>query len=137
MRVSVCTEKMERDIWLASHDPTIVAGWARWNAKQHSSAKFVNRAILHRRRGTAREHQPHMLDIAARRANCRPNVQRPFPSRLVSGTTDRHVTQTNDFEFSFFERSHFVWFFKPPENYFEHQQTTIAKAKNQKLVRSH
>jgi hypothetical protein len=43
----------------------------------------VDRAILHRSRGTAGEHQPNVLDVAALRTHAGPDVNGPLPSELA------------------------------------------------------
>src|SRR6266853_5783306 len=92
---------MQGDVWHITYHPTIVTGRSGWNIKEHPSAKFVDRAVLHRSRGTAGEHQPHMLDVAARRTHAGPDVNGPLPSWLVGGAADGHAPDANEFEFPF------------------------------------
>jgi hypothetical protein len=82
--------------------------------KEHAGAEFMNgaRAVLCRGRGAAGEHESNMLDVATRRAHAGADVDRPLPSRLVGGAADRHASYADQFEFSFFEHSHFVGLFK-------------------------
>lgn len=91
--------------------------------KECPSAQFVDRAVLHRSRGTAREYQPHMLYVAARRAHTGSDVEGPFPSRLVCGTADGHTPETDEFELSFFERSQLIGCFKMLQNCLDYWHT--------------
>ena len=43
----------------------------------------MDRAILHRSRGTAEEHPPNVLDVAALRTHAGPDVNGPPPSELA------------------------------------------------------
>ena len=60
-----------------------MTGRPGWNVKEHAGAQFVDRAILHRSRGTAGEHQPNVLDVAALRTHAGPDVNGPLPSELA------------------------------------------------------
>src|SRR5450755_4273980 len=113
---------MQRNVGLVTHHPAIVSGRSGWNIKERAGAEFMNctRAILHRRRGATGEHQPNMLDVAARRAHAGADVNGPLPSGLVGGATDGHAADANEFESSFFERAHLVGLFETLQNCLEH-----------------
>src|ERR1700685_550681 len=104
---------MQRDVGRITHHPTIVTGRSGRDVKKHPLAEFVNRTVFHRSRCATGKHQTYMLDVAARRANQRTDVNRPLPARLVSGTSDGHAPDANEFEFSFLERSHLIGLFEP------------------------
>src|SRR5208282_1315197 len=74
---------MQRYVGRITHHPTVVAGRSGWNVEEHAGAEFVVRAVLHRSGGTAGEHHPNMLDVAARRPDAGPDVNGPLPSGLV------------------------------------------------------
>jgi hypothetical protein len=76
--------------------------------KEHAGAEFVGFSVFYCRSGTAREYQPHMLDVAAQCPEPRSNVNGPLPSRFVRGATDGHTSDVNELELSFFERSYLV-----------------------------
>src|ERR1022692_4688376 len=81
---------MQRDVWRTAHHPTIVTGRPGWNVKEHAGAEFVDRAVIHRSRGTAGEDQPHVLDVAARRAHAGPDMRTFQPN-------NRHRAKTHGF----------------------------------------
>src|ERR1700674_2139053 len=117
---------MQRDVGRIPHHPTIVTGRSGWNVKEHAGAEFVDRAILHRSRGTAGEHQPNMLDVAARRTHAGPDVNRPLPAGLVCGTADGRAPDADQFKFSFFEHSYFVRLLKALQNCLNHRHNSFA-----------
>src|ERR1700722_8016516 len=119
MRVVVGSEKMERDVRSVTQDPTIVTGRPGWNVKERPGAEFVDRTVVHRRCSTTGKHQPHVLNVTARRPDARPDVKGPLPSRLVCGPANGHAPDADEFEFSFFERSHLVGLFKTLQNRFD------------------
>src|ERR1700691_4803278 len=67
-----------------------------------------------------------MLDVAARRADSGTDVNRPFPPGLVGGAAYGHAANMNEFEFSLFERSDFIGFFKTFENCLKHGHNSLA-----------
>src|SRR5260370_35585155 len=99
----------------------MMTGRSGWNVKEHAGAEGVGRSVLHRRRGAAGEHQPNVLDVAARRAHGGPDVNGPLPSGLVSGAADGHAPDANEFELSFLERSDLVGLFKTLQNCLKHR----------------
>src|SRR5260370_31286249 len=117
---------MQRDVRRIPHHPTVVTGRSGWNIKEHSGAEFVDRAVLHRSRGTSGEHHPNMLDVAARRAHARPDMNGPLPSGLVRRTADGHAPDANQLKFSFFEHSYFVRLLKALQNCLKHRHTSLA-----------
>src|SRR5260370_14621331 len=117
---------MQRDVRRIPHHPTVVTGRSGWNIKEHSGAEFVDRAVLHRSRGTSGEHHPNMLDVAARRAHARPDMNGPLPSGLVRGTADGHAPDANQLKFSFFEHSYFVRLLKALQNCLKHLHNSLA-----------
>ena len=116
VRVVLCPEKMQRDVWRITHNPTIVTRRAGWNEKKCACSEFVDGAVLHRSRRATGDHKTYMLHIATRRPHRRPDVNRPLPSWLVRGAADRHAPDPDDFELSLLERSHFVGLFKSLQN---------------------
>src|SRR5271165_6592617 len=103
---------MQRDVRLFTHHPTVMTWRPGWNVKEQAGAELMNRTVFHRSRGTAGEHQPYMLNVTPRRGHARPHVNRPLPSRLIGSAPDGHPPDANQFEFSFFERPHFIRLFK-------------------------
>jgi hypothetical protein len=114
--VVVGAEKMQRNVGLVAHHPTVVPGRAGWNIKEHPGAEFMDGAILHRGSGASRNHEAHMLHMAPRRAHAGTDVDGPLPSRLVGGTADGHSPDVNEFEFPFFESSNLVGLFETLQN---------------------
>src|ERR1700675_2061164 len=98
-----------------------MTGRSGWNVKERADAEFVDGAVLHRSRGTAREHEPNMLDVAARCPYARPDMNGPLPSGLIGGAADGHAPDANHFEFSFFEHSYFVRLLKALQNCLKHR----------------
>src|ERR1700682_677533 len=117
---------MQRDVRFIPHHPTIMTGRSGWNVKERADAEFVDGAVLHRSRGTAREHEPNMLDVAARCPYARPNMNGPLPSRLIGGAADGHAPDAKQFEFSFFEHSYFVRLLKALQNRLKHRHNSLA-----------
>src|SRR6202453_3685315 len=78
-----------------------------------------------------------MLDVAARRADGGTDVNRPFPSGLVGGAADGHAAYMNEFEFSLFERSDFIGFFKTFENCLKHRHNSLATRDPGRLIAPH
>src|SRR6202043_264546 len=67
-----------------------------------------------------------MLDVAAQRADARPDVNGPPPSGLVGGAANGHTSDANEFKSSFFKGPHFVGLFKTPQNCLKHLQNSLA-----------
>jgi len=67
----LCAEEVQGDVGRITHHPAIVTGRSGWNVEEHAGAEFVDGAVIHRSRGTTGEHQPNVLDVAAR---CAPTV---------------------------------------------------------------
>src|SRR5579875_737136 len=110
---------MERHVRFVAYDPAIVARRPWRNVENRSGPQFINRAALHGSRRTSGKHHPNMLDVASCRADARPNVYRPPPSRLIGSPPNRHTSQANDFEFALFKRPHLIRLFKSLQQYFQ------------------
>src|SRR5260221_14470193 len=67
-----------------------------------------------------------MLDVAARCSDARPDMNGPLPSGLVRGAADGHAPDANQFEFSFFEHSHFVRLLEALQNCLNHRHNSLA-----------
>src|SRR5260370_15328363 len=117
---------MQRDVRRIPHHPAIVTGRSGWDVKERAGAEFVDGAVLHRGRGTAGEHQPTMLDVTSRCPHALPDMNGPLPSGLVCCTADGHAPDANQFEFSFFEHSHFVRLLKALQNCLNHRHNSLA-----------
>jgi len=113
--------KMQGDIRFITDHPAVVTGRSGRNVEERTSAEFVNGTVLHRSRGAAGEYQSNMLYVAARSADAWPDVNGPFPSGLVGGAADGHAADADEFEFSFFEGSYLVGFFKTFQNGLKHR----------------
>jgi hypothetical protein len=111
---------MKGDIRLIADHPAIVTGGAGRNIKESAGAEFVDAAVVQCSSGATGDHQPNMLDVAARGTDTWSDMNGPSPTRLVRGATNCQVPDSDDFEFSFFEYPYLVGFFKSFQDYFEH-----------------
>src|SRR5689334_14133294 len=94
LHVVVRTEEVQRDVRLVADDPAVV--WRGGDVEQLAGAELVDGAVVERDGGGAGEHQPDVLDRAARGADARADVLAPLPSRLVRGTADGHAADVDD-----------------------------------------
>jgi hypothetical protein len=76
--------------------------------KDGSGPKLVNRSTLHCCRCPPGHHHADMFDFAKWRPRQGSDMLRPFPSRFISGPSDRYAADLHDFELSFFENAYFV-----------------------------
>src|SRR5579875_756401 len=65
-----------------------------------------------------------------------PDVNGPFPSRLVGCAANGHSTDMNQFKFALFEFSHFVRPLKSLENHLKHTCTSPFECSRFTMVRS-
>ena len=130
LSVVLTAKEMERHVGIIAHDPAIVTRRPRRNIEDCPGSQFVNRAIIHRRRCTARKHHSDVLHIATRRAQPWPDVNGPPPSRLIGRTADGHASQANDLESSLFENPHLVRCFKPLQNRIELRHICLRVSSN-------
>src|ERR1700690_227790 len=127
---------MQRDIGRIAYHPTIVSGRAGRDVKDHAGTEFVDGAVFHCSRRTTGEHQPNMLDVAERRPHAGADVNRPLPSGLVGGASDRHSSDANQFESSLFKHTHFVWRFKALQYCIKHRHTPSPAGYSETEVRN-
>jgi hypothetical protein len=125
VRVLLRAEKVQGDVWCITHDPTVVAGRPGRNVEEHAGAEFVDRAVIHRSRGTAGEHQTNVLDGAARRAHAGSDMEGPLPPGLIRSAADGHTPDANKFESPFLERPYLVRLVKTLQNCFQLRQDSL------------
>src|SRR5262249_19052287 len=86
--VVVCAEKMQGNIGLVADHPAVVSGR---DVEDISLAHLGDGAIVHCRCCPARDDDADMLNRATRRADSRPDMQRPFPAGLIGRAANRHT----------------------------------------------
>src|SRR5258708_39175202 len=73
-----------------------------------------------------------MIDVAARCSYARTEMNGPLPSGLVCCAADGHAPDADQFEFSFFEHSHFVRLLKALQNCLKHRLNSFASRRWQR-----
>src|SRR5689334_7663284 len=106
LHVVIRAEEVQRDVWLVADDPAVVRDGG--DVEQLAGAELVDRTVVECDGGGAGEHQPDMLDRAARGAEAGADVRAPLPSRLVRGAADGHAAEAHDFELAVLERADLV-----------------------------
>jgi hypothetical protein len=119
---------MQRHVRLVSDYPTVVSGRAGWDVKQVARFHFDHFPALDRGRGASRNDQSHMFDVAVAFSNVWANMLRPFPTRQVRRTANRHSTEVDYFELAFFERPNFVGFLESFQNDVKHRLLPIVRS---------
>src|SRR5262245_1636115 len=83
--ILLSARKMKRDIRLVADNPTVMRN--RGNVENIASAQWNDASIVKCSRRLARQDKADMFDRATRQPNTRPDMRRPFPSRLISSST--------------------------------------------------
>ena len=97
--------EVQRNVRLVSHHPTVVTGW---NIKHVPGMQFEYASIIHRRGGTTCKHHAYMLHVTPGGTRRLADMLGPLPSRIVGGTTNRHVSDLDQLELAFFETAGLV-----------------------------
>jgi hypothetical protein len=97
---------MKRDVGLVADNPTVVRH--RRYVEQFAGTKLEDSAIVKGGGCCARQHQTNMFQMASSGTHGWPNMLGPFPTRLISGSTDDHFTNPDGFKFSLLELHNFV-----------------------------
>src|SRR5256712_3677766 len=103
-------QKVQRHVRLVADDPGVVP---RSDGEQVSRLERDLPAIVHDDHGASGHHEADVLHPAGRRPGDRLDVLRPFPSRLVAGAADDHVTEFHDLERSLLEDARLVGLLEP------------------------
>src|SRR5579885_176203 len=123
--IVIRAQQVQRNVWRLAHHPAVVP---RRNEKNIPRAKLVNRAVIHRRRRRARNHDSHVFHLATLGAGRSARVRRPFPTRLVRRPPQRHPADAHNLEPAFFKCANFVRRIKSLQNHFEHGRSPRARA---------
>src|SRR5712692_5764870 len=116
---------MERHIRLVPHDPTVVS----WSYVENiTGAHFNDAAVFHCSGRFARHDHTNMLHVAHGRPDCSPNIDGPFPTRLIRSPPDRHTANLNQLELSFRERSDLIRLIKPFQDYLQHREHSACSS---------
>src|SRR5262245_39887467 len=114
----ICTEEVQRDIWLISDDPTVMCN--RRNVEKAPRRQFNLCAIIQSRHPSAGDNHPDMLNLAKWRSRKRSDVRRPSPTRFVTRSADRHPADIDYLESALLKAANLVRFFKPLQHHFQH-----------------
>src|SRR5262245_21806053 len=110
-------DQVHRHVGPVTNDPAVVS--AR-DVEDVAGAELEHPAVVHRRRGTPADHDPDVLDLAARLLQRAANVLGPFPTWLVRSACDCQAADPYEFELSLVEGSNFIRTLESFEHDVEH-----------------
>ena len=113
-RVLARSQEVQRDVRFVSDDPTVMA-WR--DVEKVASFHLDDATVVHGCGGASRHHKTDVFHLTTLHSRGGPDMDGPFPSRLVAGPTDRHAADVHEFEFSFLEGPYFVWLLEALNDY--------------------
>ena len=105
MRVFLRSEKVERNIRLIAHYPTVMSGT---DVKDVSRLHDVRSSIFHGTRSSPGYHHANVLHLTKGTPSKGRDVLRPFPAGFVCCPANRHSADLDEFEPSFVKSAYLI-----------------------------
>jgi len=105
MRIFLCSEKMQRNIRLIAHDPTVMPGT---DVKDVPWLHDIRPSIFHGACSLSGNHQADVLHLTKRSPCNWCDMLRPFPAGFISRPSNCHPADLNEFESAFLKSANLI-----------------------------